>query len=93
MYSHGSNCDSECHLIMFAQNTVKTVDCQNLKICKVNVRNTEVFLGRARQAIRDDWLEMIGILSLAMIEGIDLSGSELRFWVHAFDKSQPQGQL
>lgn len=39
---------------MFAQNTVKRVDCQHLKICKVNVRNTEVFIGRTRQASRGD---------------------------------------
>lgn len=78
---------------MFVQNTVKIVGCQHLKICKVNVRNTKVFLSRTRQASRGDWLQIIGILSLAMMEDIYLSGSELWCWVHAFDKSQPQGQL
>lgn len=69
---------------MFAQNTVKIVGCQHLKTCKGNVRNTEVFLGRIRQASRGDWLEIIGTLSLAMMEDAHLSGSELEFWVQAF---------
>lgn len=61
---------------MFAQNTVKIVPAlKNLQ----SYRNTEVFLGRTGQVSRNDWLEMVGILSSAMMEDTHVSGSVLWF--------------
>lgn len=46
--------DSECHLIMFAHNTVKIVDYQHLKFCKVSAGNTDVFLDGTRRGSGGD---------------------------------------
>lgn len=69
---------------MCAQNTV---DCQHLKICKVDVRNTKMLLGRTKQASRGDWVEIIGI-----VFGSDGAGAHIMV-LSAHIWSQPQGQL
>lgn len=64
---------------MFAHNTVKIVDYQHIKFCKVHVGNTDVFLGGTRQGNRGGSLGTIGILSLSAMKDVRVSSCELLF--------------